>query len=108
MQTVTSPGAPDPGILLSRLLGNNSNYVVINLIEQQRQGRLNASQTVIQCDPCYQDPASSASNIRVTAEEVCIVLIVFSLWVWACALFYIRFSDLLTSPRPRSSPKSKP
>ena len=31
--------------------------------------------------------------MRVTAEEVCIVLIVFSLWVWACALFYIRFSD---------------
>ena len=31
--------------------------------------------------------------MRVTAEEVCIVLIVFSLWVWACALFYIRSSD---------------
>ena len=44
MQTVTSPGAPDTPTFLSRLLGNNSNYIVINLSEQQ--GRLNASQTV--------------------------------------------------------------
>ena len=106
METMTRPGAPgDPAILLSRLLGNNSNYIVINLSEEHRPDRLNTSQTVTVRHPicsCYnwylicQDPTSYASNmgLRVTAEEVCIVLIVFSLWVWACALFYIRFSVL--------------
>ena len=99
-------GAPrDPATLLSRLLGNNSNYIVIN-ISEDHPDRLNASQTVRHklfiCSnqnpikSFCKDLASSASNMpmRVTAEEVCIVLIVFSLWVWACTLFYIRFSDL--------------
>ena len=47
METMTRPGAPgDPAILLSRLLGNNTNYIVINLNEEHHPGRLNTSQTV--------------------------------------------------------------
>ena len=28
---------------------------------------------------------------NVTGEEVCIVLVVMSLWIWACVLFFMRF-----------------
>ena len=45
---MTRPGAPgDPALLLSRLLGNNTNYIVINLSEEHHPDRLNTSQTVI-------------------------------------------------------------
>ena len=47
MQTMTRSGAPgNPATFLSRLLGNNSNYIVINISEEQHPDRLNASQTV--------------------------------------------------------------
>lgn len=64
METMTRPGAPgDPAILLSRLLGNNSNYIVINLSEERHPDHLNASQTVrhpILC--CYVCILSSMSG----------------------------------------------
>lgn len=32
---------------------------------------------------------------NVTGEEVCIVILVLGLWIWACALFFMRLSIIL-------------